>query len=135
MVSFPGFGHPHHEFSQTPEWVLMFLAGKPAQTVHSFSSPPWAGQLQLLHAVPSVPGAVCAVPGSLHDAGCAVGAVPAALSAPGNVGMLLFVPSQWLCLQQSEVTNLGLACHPPLFGAAGPCPVWSFLQFWYFASH
>lgn len=100
MMSFPGFGRPHNEISQMLRWVLMFLAGKPVQGVHDLSSLPWADQLGflwwLLHAVPSGTGAVCAVPCSLHDAelGCAVRAVPAALAAPDNVVVLLFVPSQ-----------------------------------------
>lgn len=77
----------------------MFLAGKPVQVVHCFSflwaDQPWFLQL-LMHAVPSGIGAVHPVPCSLHDAepGHAVRAVPAALSAPNDVVMLLFMPSR-----------------------------------------
>lgn len=36
MVPFLGFGHPNHEVSQMPRWVLMFLAKNPLQVVHFF---------------------------------------------------------------------------------------------------
>lgn len=78
----------------------MFLAGKPVQAVHDFSSLPWTDQLQflwwLLHTVPlaQVLSVLCLAACTMLSPECAVGAVPAALSAPGNMVMLLFLPSQ-----------------------------------------